>query len=747
MKKILTAFAALAILAFAGCDDDTDLSEVELRLDDLEERMSTYEADIQGINDDIYALQTLVGNSGSISISSVTESDGIYTLVLSNGQTITINQNATSEVVMPEISINADGYWTVNGEVLTVDGNPVPASGDAGETPVIGVDADGYWTVTYGDTTEQILDASGNPIKATSDAVEADSFFDSVTIENGYLVIVLKDGTTSYSIPIVEGFQCYIGATGTQYFTAGETQTFTVTQTNVASAIVVAPAGWSATLSETELSVTAPADEAATAQASVETKATADSDKDVSIIAVSTTGFTAVAKIQVEISDGSETTVTPTATVEAGEVTSSSVSFTIALTDANTYYYVLISGDTAAPTTSDEMLAGTSSTETTLTISDLTAETAYTLYVMPVNGSTYGEIVSASATTSAAAAVEYASLHEQFAAEGLTIAGVTYTSSDYTAQTLTASTADIALDSYLGTSGIYFLKSEGDYKFTISAVSNVTADIILVGDDPDALTTIQPAVNNHKFNSGSLVMHNINLDMSLLSGQLFNMVNSTTNVSKFHIDACTVSGLKTALLFVGGQFTHVIESIKIIDSTIEMTAGVTMFNFANTTNIAGINEIVIDNNIIYNSSSAATLDMVRFNNAQTGGNPNVQFTNNTLVNCPSSNGYLKLQSIGTGSLNYSNNIFYCDPSYTSTVVSYLLFIVNTEEDFTTNHTVENNIVYGMGEDAGWYTFNGSGAVPTTEGFNNAMTKETSSPIDTTYPFTQASGYESYGAQR
>lgn len=741
MKKILTSFAVLAILAFAGCDD-TDLSEVELRLDDLEERMSTYEADVQGINDDIYALQTLVGNSGSISISSVTESDGVYTLVLSNGQTITINQNATSEVVMPEISINEDGYWTVNGEVLTVNGNPVSAAGEAGETPVIGVDADGYWTVTYGDTTEQILDGSGNPIKAISDTVEADTFFESVTIEDGYLVIVLKDGTTSYYIPIVEGFQCIITAADLVTFTSGETKTFAVTQSNVASAIVFAPTGWEASLTDTELTVTAP--EAAT-------KASADSKEDVSILAVSTTGFAAISKIHVQVDDSAGSTVNPAATVSAGDVTETSVTFTVALSEATAWYYMLLASDADAPS-EEELLAATEGSETTLTLDAdangdaLSDGTSYTLYVLPVNGDTYGTIASASATTTAA--VVYTSYYEQFdAGEDITIAGVTYNKSEYTTYTLlTASSADVTLDSYLGTSGIYFLKSENDYKFTISATLSSVKSVVLIGDDPDALTTVQPAVNNHKLNSGYFVMYNIHLDMSSLSSQLFNMVNSTDNVSRFHIDACTVSGLKTAFLFVGGQFTHVIESLKIVDSDIEMTAGLTMFNFANTTNIAGINEIVFDNNIIYNSNSAATLDIVRFNNAQTGGDTDVQFTNNTLVDCPSSNGHVKLQSIGTGTLNYSDNIFYCDPDYESTEVSCLLYVLNTDEDFT-NYTVENNIVYGMGDSAGWYKFLGDGGKPSTEGFSNNLVKEESSPISTTYPFTQTSGYESYGAQR
>ena len=149
MNKIFRIFAAAALIAgvSAAC---TDLSDFEDRIDSLEGRVTALETQILGLNANIEALQQLVAGG---TINSATNNNGVWTLVLTNGETLTLTQGSIGVGNPPVMSVDKDGYWMVDygtgATYILIDGNKVKAIGTDGKTPVFGVDANGFWTVSY----------------------------------------------------------------------------------------------------------------------------------------------------------------------------------------------------------------------------------------------------------------------------------------------------------------------------------------------------------------------------------------------------------------------------------------------------------------------------------------------------------------------------------------------------------------------------------------------------------------------
>lgn len=302
MKRFRIFTATLCVLlTISAC---SDLGDIKERLDSLESRVSALEKIIPALNENVAALQTLANGATIVEFDF---KDGVYTLKLSNDQTITLNQGSTGIGVAPVVGIDSDGYWTVDykdGEGpkrILKDGEPVKAVGENGLTPIFGVDAQGYWTVKYiaDGTPERVLDESGQPVKATAASGSGDSYFQSVSYENGEFVIVLNGSTEPLRIPVVSNFYFRLIAPegvepneeGCYEIVCSSMLTFTVESKGVAEhALLSKPEGFEVSLSETALEITAPASF---------TKASADSKTDVSILAVSDDGLSCIAKILV----------------------------------------------------------------------------------------------------------------------------------------------------------------------------------------------------------------------------------------------------------------------------------------------------------------------------------------------------------------------------------------------------------------------------------------------------------------
>ena len=304
---LLTAFA---LFTLAACNTDDLRDDV----DNLKGRVESLEAQINLLNDNMTAIKRLL--EGGQTITEITQTNGTYTLKLSGGETVTLTQGSAGEIKYPEISVNDEGQWVVNGEVLTQNGVPVQAVGTPGNdgiTPKFRLTDDGsYWQVSYDNETswQDVLDESGNKVSAvnngSSGGGSSDTFFESAGIDESgdFFVIQLKGQNESISIPIVKDLLCEIiePAEGMNkgYWEIGTGATATTTvKVKGDNIIVTAPAGWVATVSEPDtetneatLSVTAPA-------STIKTRATADNSSDVTL-QVNKGANWAVAKIQVK---------------------------------------------------------------------------------------------------------------------------------------------------------------------------------------------------------------------------------------------------------------------------------------------------------------------------------------------------------------------------------------------------------------------------------------------------------------
>lgn len=304
---LLTAFA---LFALASCDTD-DLKD---DINDLKGRVESLEAQVGLLNENMTAIKRLL--EGGQTITELSETNGTYTLKLSNGETITLTQGSEGEVKYPEITVNSEGQWVVNGEVLKQNGTPVQAVGKPGNdgiTPKFRITDEGsFWQVSYdgGETWEDVHDVNGNKVSAVSNGSgggsSADTFFEEVGKDatGDFFVIKLKGQAEEISIPIVKDVLCEIikptaeMKNGYWEIAYGETVTTDI-KVKGDDIITTAPAGWVVTVSDinvanntAKLNITAPA-------SAVTTRATADNNSDVTV-QVNKGANWAVDKIQVK---------------------------------------------------------------------------------------------------------------------------------------------------------------------------------------------------------------------------------------------------------------------------------------------------------------------------------------------------------------------------------------------------------------------------------------------------------------
>ncbi|MBQ3187250.1 MAG: hypothetical protein IJB62_06825 [Alistipes sp.] len=399
MKRLFYFLAAAAMLV--GCSDEYDDSALKGEIDDLKDKVTNLEQQINAlkqealkINDDIAAMKAI---ADGIAITKVTENaDGGYTVNFSDGKSFTIAngqkgdqgqtgpQGPQGEPCTPMMRIDSEGYWQVSydggstweypaGEKVSALGQTGAtgdqgAQGAQGATPMLSVDAEGYWVVSYdgGATYERMKDAAGNEVKAVVSEGTGDvtykSVFESVTYsaENSTLVVVLAGTTEELEIPVGGKAlaQLYAGENpieDVQVFAYAEKKSYTVKAPTADMVKVVGyPDGWTVTLTDMTLDVTAPA---------AQSRATADSATDVSLLVVMKNGLATVLRMQVKI-DGTAVEpvalATPVVTLTPASVTAGAEQAVVATWEAvanATSYQVSFNG-----------AAATSVTEATYTI-------------------------------------------------------------------------------------------------------------------------------------------------------------------------------------------------------------------------------------------------------------------------------------------------------------------------------------------------------------------------------------------
>lgn len=750
MKKTIFKYItiAFAVLLMLGCNQ---LDELTKRVDELESKVNAALVQVDKINANIEALQAL---AEATTINKVEEKDGVYTITLSNGEKLTLNQGAVGVGNAPVMSIDKDGYWMVDygegAEYLLVNGEKVKARGENGAAPQFGVNADGNWTVSYnGSEPKEVLGADGKPVSAVNGDA-SDPYFNDVSYKDGKFTLTLKDGSV-IELPIVPDFLFAIkDAEGEQVFEAGKSKVYTVEQKGIAMASIIAyPAGWKAELDETTLTVTAP----------MATKVAADTETDIAVLAISGKGFSTIAKIKVKL-DGAVVITTPVASVSVGEATSSSLVYNVTLKNAVAYKYIHKLASEPAPTAGELAATGTECTGNVLLIEGLDAATEYALYVLPYDNEKHGDVVK---TTHKTAAKAFSSMYEKYmAGETITIAGVDYSKDVYGDAVLLSADAadlDIKTEIHQKDKAVLFLDAEtAAGAFALLNITDIKGDIVIVGNKSDKNVVLR--VEGGKFFkliSGRLVFANLDIDMTSITNYIVNqsVPAGGDDFGALHFENCNFKNVNSPVMATAtASVSHVVKSLKSLSCSFEIVKddNLQLFNYYTTTVIDNVDEFIFDNNIVY---AASTLTKARIqpmnwgeNTAQSGASQSyatkVSLSHNTFYNVPGANPYLKFNTLA--SLTIKDNIFTneTDKEYTCCLT---LLKAAGYEDTKTVFDISGNVCYGLTKN--FTVFHSNSTYKWATG--NTLVKEESDPLsvcDTANGiFTPSSAYQDKGARR
>ena len=540
MNKIFKIMATfVAATSVIGCTDTDDL---EKRIDEIDARVTALEKVTEALNENVAALQAIAEGK---TINKVEENSGTYTITLSDGTELKLNQGTEGMGKAPLLSIDDEGYWMADYQdgkgpqyILSASDEKVIGRGQNGVTPKFSVNAAGNWTVSYdgGKNWTEVLDENGKTVKAVAEGGESDSYFANVEYTDEALVLTLKNGM-SYTAPVVGGFLFKISGAqeGDVTFKYGEKKTFGIEQKGVFSTSVICPEGWNAWLSESILTVQAPASAETTTKAVI-----ADSRKDVSVIAISEAGHIAIAKVQVYL-DGQTMVEDPAAGIKLVEAKSASLTFSVVLENASAWHYMFRKTSEAAPSRSEVITSGTEGTDNySLTFESLMAETSYTLYVVPSNASGNGPLASCEASTTA-----YSNLYEAWeAGMDIKIGGVAYNKASYGAGTLISEgTAAVA------TPGVYFIAPGAEVSLNQCVFKG---SVMLIGNESGTRSSVH-VINGCDYNLGSesaehhvVAFKNVSITNDNLNRRILSV--ASTNIGRVVLENCYL-GLNEDLLW------------------------------------------------------------------------------------------------------------------------------------------------------------------------------------------------------
>ncbi|MBR5906006.1 MAG: Ig-like domain-containing protein [Bacteroidales bacterium] len=196
LPKLLIATTLLACFA-VSCYDETAVMD---KINGLDSRISALEQQMRTANDNISSLQTITAAlQKNVSVSSVTEVDGGYKIVFSDGTSATIKNGTDGRTPSMGVKQDADGvyYWTLDGNwLLDSNGKKLRVTGENGKDGASGADAispqlkieKGYWYVSTdgGATWSQMGKATGE---------DGDAWFTEVKWDDDYVYLTLADGT------------------------------------------------------------------------------------------------------------------------------------------------------------------------------------------------------------------------------------------------------------------------------------------------------------------------------------------------------------------------------------------------------------------------------------------------------------------------------------------------------------------------------------------------------------------------
>ncbi len=732
LKSLACAFAVLGAIA---CQK-SDIDELRRDVDDLGHRVTALETQIQQLNDNVAALQTLMNGA---TVNSVAQADGVYTVTLSNGETLTLTQGSEGGYIEPKIAIDDEGYWiiSVNNDgkferLKDSQGNDVRAiaqdgapgnTGENGKTPQFRVDSENFWQVSYDGGTNWVYVLNGDQkVKADTAAGATDPFFADVKVEGDKLILKLLEGSTSYEIPIYAGFKCIItGATSVIEFDYNATETFDVDMEGVENTIVTAPAGWTAALAAKNpapaagtpaytLTVTAPA-------APAGTRAEADSRTDVSILAVSANGLSTIAKLLVNTSGTvlHQPSVT-SVTVDAAATTENSLTFSVVVNDATGWKYICQPTADAAPDAAKVMADGKAGAEGANTVDGLTKNTAYTIYVVAYyDASTLSEL-KAEETRTLKGVTDYWE-------EGVTLGGVKYDKNTTGVQHITSATE-------ISANGVYFIDVADGVEITLKKITST--ELVLIGRYSNKYPKVKLADANTWIPVGTgtgLIFKNIEFDASVRTNYALNFNGGTVTCENLIFDNCKIITPANNHCSYFNNGNAKINRVEVVDCAIHCNVS----NADKAMRIINLNAGAIGekakfhNSIFYAENYAVRGCLLHVQpNTTDMSTVDIDVTNCSFINyIGNPNGYLSLSNVHD--VNFSKNILWANKSTTTTSSSYVFKFIAVDNQVRGNLNYQDNLAYGFVESNNgcWKYFSTDGTYNPDEG---NFTKESSDPF-------------------
>ena len=225
----------LAFAAVACTDYQSSIDELSQRVGGIDQRVTA----LEGLNDDIEAIKEIVDAQKQAGyITGVTETADGYQFTMSNGKVINVRdgkdgkdgtngtngtngqdgQDGHTPVIGVTQDTDGNWYWTVDGEyLLDAAGNKVRANGIDGQNGTNGTNGqDGITPQLRINTTtlewEVSLDNGATwtslGVKAQGDkGDDGDAFFQSVVVGEAEVTFTLADGTTTFTLPLMDTFK------------------------------------------------------------------------------------------------------------------------------------------------------------------------------------------------------------------------------------------------------------------------------------------------------------------------------------------------------------------------------------------------------------------------------------------------------------------------------------------------------------------------------------------------------------
>lgn len=279
------------VVSLVGCKVD-DLKD---DVNDLKDRVALIEEQVKLLNDNVEVLAYVLDPQQK-TIKSVTENNGQYVITLSDGGVMTLTIGQPGTIVQPEISVDNNGYWVVNGNPTGV--KAVGEDGKNGEGyPEFRVE-NGKWQVRFGES--EWSDVPGGDLGTGTSL--GDQFFESASLsDDGTVFTIVGTKGQVYTFPVDASLVCEIrNDDAVATFDYDSVREFDVKISGGEPLAPIYPAGWRAELTKKEAVGTDEYNYTLIVYAPVGSKAMADNTSEI-VVRVNQGTLWAVDKLQVEL--------------------------------------------------------------------------------------------------------------------------------------------------------------------------------------------------------------------------------------------------------------------------------------------------------------------------------------------------------------------------------------------------------------------------------------------------------------